>query len=110
YSKEAEFWRKVLPRVAYDGPTGLEPAGDVWQLIGSGILDWVMPLQGKQVFEFSFAVKENAIFALQMCAEDGNGLLTISMNGKVHVHDAQSRIDDEVGEGEPVFIGRRHKL
>lgn len=100
----------LLSGVAYEGPTELRTAGEVWHLIGAGLLEYVLPMQGRQEFEIHYTAPEHSFLALLMCGHDDKGFVLVHFDGTVHVADTERGIADTLGDTQVIYAGQKQKL
>jgi hypothetical protein len=97
-------------RVAYDGPTCVQPNGTVHAAIGSGFLQWAMPLVGPHEISFEFQLpEENSGVALLCCVAPGR-YLRVTAGGQLHINDQTSVLRDSKGRSGGVTSKEPHRL
>jgi hypothetical protein len=100
----------VLPKLAFDGPPTLRREADGVQMVGSGMFEWVVDLEGPQAVEVQWLPKEGTYFIVILARDEEQGGLFVSPFGTVHVVDLASRIDDEVGSSAQLTADQPSKL
>jgi hypothetical protein len=81
------------------------------QLIGSGVLDFPLPLRGRQEIEVAFQIKGAAVaFRVMICADPDYGMILVDPSGTVLILDRKSGIGDEVGEPGQLYLNHTHRL
>lgn len=105
-------WLGKQARLPYGGRSGLSPIAGGYQLVGSELLRWALPLSGPQVVELEFRFEENVFpeFLVVMSVTDGAGLFA-SPGGSVQVLDVHDEeLDPSPLGGTTVIVGEPNKL
>lgn len=110
--EDARKWLGKMARLPYGGRSGLSPIKGGYQLIGSELLRWALPLTGPQVVEFDFRFDEQVYpdFLVVMSVHDGAGLFA-NPGGSVQVLDVHDEeLDPSPLGGTTVIVGEPNKL
>jgi hypothetical protein len=107
--KEADDNRQRV-KLSYGGPTQLTPGTSGMELIGSGQLNWPIPLRGKQEYEFAFEIRGTVSFNLVVCADPDNGFILIEPDGTAVIADRKSGIFDQIGAPGDIYRDKVHRL
>lgn len=105
-------WLGKQARLPYGGHSGLSPVPGGYQLVGSELLRWALPLSGPQVVELEFRFEEQVFpeFLVVMSVTDGAGLFA-SPGGSVQVLDVHDEeLDPSPLGGTTVIVGKPNKL
>lgn len=110
-AKELEAVPVPDTKLTHVGPSGLLPAPEGYQLVGSAWLRWPVGLSGKQLVELDFVIRADFVpeFGVVMCAT-GERMLVVYPTGSAQVLDPENQMVDAVGGGAQLMSDKQHQL
>lgn len=113
FTEEAVWdWKQILPELVFQGAPQIRNSGGRVELIGSGMLNWKLPLRAPLTMELEveFTGTGQANLLLGVCCEGEKGVIFGTAHGGIFIADAESRIMDQIGEQEGLYANQKYRL
>ena len=90
--------------------TGLTRKRTYYELVGSGVFTWPVPLRGPVVLELRYEMVGGGLWGLVMSTRTDGAYIRSGMAGAIDIFDPKTRLNDSVGAAKVIMADEVHKL
>lgn len=109
---DKEWMRELMermPKLATED-TRLRRLRDAYELRGSGLFRWALPLTGAQTIELTYTLDGPVVLHLWLCGDEEGNSIQVGADGTVIIVDQKENLVDSVGDPRTIWIDRKQKL